>query len=108
MTVELALHDHLRATLALGLEQHGVHIDLSLHAGCLGLGHRRPADFVSFQGDSSVEGYILGFEGGHPVAILGKDTAQSRYQDGLTGIGVGPQDHYCIGGHRIVLVSDRY
>ena len=45
------------------------------------------------RGDEGVEGHVLGFEGGHPVAVLAEDPAQPRRQQALARVGGGALNH---------------
>ena len=58
----LALHDHLRACLALGLQQHRVHVHRWWHAGRHRLHRLRPPDLAAIDCNSRVVRHVLRLE----------------------------------------------
>ena len=89
----LAVHDDLTAHIAAGLEEDGVHPDIRLDAGCLGLHHLRPAHFQPIAGDEAVQRHVLALEGGHAVAVLRKNAAERRAQQAFARAAHRALDH---------------
>ena len=94
----LAVHDHLTAHIAAGLEQDGVHPHIRLHACSLCLHHLSTAHLCTVAGDEAVQGHVLAFERGHAVAILRKDAAQRRAQQAFARTAHGALHHnaFCL------------
>ena len=94
----LAVHDHLTAHIAAGLEQDGVHAHIRLHACSLCLHHLSTAHLCTVAGDEAVQGHVLAFERGHAVAILRKDAAQRRAQQAFARTAHGALHHnaFCL------------
>ena len=92
-----AVDDHLRAHMAGGLEQDGVHPHVGGHPRRLGLHHLSPAHLEAVGGDGGVEGHVLGFEGGHLIAVLLKYPAESGHQEAFARVGHGSlyHDYFC-------------
>ena len=89
----LAVHDDLTSHIAAGLEEDGVHPDIRLDAGCLGLHHLRPAHFKPVAGDEAVQRHVLALEGGHAVAVLCKNAAERRAQQAFARAAHRALDH---------------
>ena len=65
----LALHDDLTAHIALGLEQHRVHMHAWLQPACQCLKRLRSSDFPTIGGDGSIVGHILWLERRDLIAL---------------------------------------
>ena len=77
---DLAVHDHLTARIAAGLEQHRVHAHIRLDAGGLGLHILRPAHFQPILRYGAVQRHVLAFKRCSTQAVLCKNAAQRRAQ----------------------------
>ena len=88
-----ALHHHLGAVLALGLEQDRVHVDAGFDAGGTGLQRLGAADLAPVARDRGVVGHVLRLEGAHlePARRIG--AAQARDEQGLADVGAGALKH---------------
>ena len=62
----LAQQHHLRAHVAGGLEQDGIHVHVGRDAGGLGLYDLGPSHLQTLGSDPGVVGHVLGLEGRHP------------------------------------------
>ena len=62
---DAALHDHLRADLALGLQQHRVHVHAGRHACRPRLQRLRAADLAAIGRDGGVVRHVLRLERPH-------------------------------------------
>ena len=92
---DLAPHNDLGSGICGGLEQDRVHPDIRLDPGGFRLHDLGPPHLQPIGCDVGVEGHILGFERGDPVAVLPEDPAQTGRQQALARIGHGPLDHDC-------------
>jgi hypothetical protein len=88
-----ALHDDLRADLALRLQQHGVHVDAGRHAGGAGLQRLGAADLAAIRGDGGVVGHVLRLERQHAQAATQAGAGQPRDEQGLADAGPGALQH---------------
>ena len=97
----LAMDDDLAAHVAAGLEEDGVHPHIGLDACGLSLHHLGAAHFQAVPGDEAVERHILAFEGGHAVAVLGKNAAERCAQQAFARAAHGALHHDALGfAHR--------
>ena len=101
----LAVDNDLRALVTGGLEQDRVHPHIRFPVGSLRLHHLSPAHFKAVAGDKGIEGHVLGFEGGYPVAVLGKYPAQPGSQPAFPRVGHGALYHNGFCHIRILPVS---
>ena len=100
-----ALHHHLRAVLALGLEQHRVHVDVGLDPGGAGLQRLGAADLAPVARDGGVVGHVLGLEGADRVSTVGERSQKSGGQHRLADIRAGPLQHDRPCGHQYSMPS---
>ena len=88
-----ALHHHLGAVLAFGLEQHRVHVRAGLDAGGTRLQRLGAADLAAVRRDGCVVRHVLRLEGAHPEAARGIGAAEPGHQQGFPHIGAGALEH---------------
>ncbi len=94
-----AMDDHLGAGIAVGLEQHRVHVCMRLQAAGLGLHCLGPADFTAVGGHRAVQRHVLRLERHHANALAQQPAAQRGHQRAFAGVGGGALHHE--GGHAI-------
>ena len=82
----LAVHDHLTAAVAGGLEEHRIHPHVRLQPRRLRLRNLCPTHLESIAGDEGIERHILGFEWRTGVAVLTENAAQRRHKKALPGV----------------------
>ena len=94
------VHHDLGAPVALGLEQHRVHVDAGCEPRRARLQCLRPPDLAAARTGGGVVRHVLGLEGGDCDPAPAGDPAQARHHDGLAGVGAGPLDHQRPASHR--------
>jgi len=77
MKAGAAANDYLTASIALGLQQDGVHVDRRLEATSLGLNRLRPPYFPSIDTDRRIVRHVLRLERSDPNAGVRKESAQT-------------------------------
>ena len=82
-----AMDDHLGAGVAVGLEQHWVHVGVRRQVGGLGLHRLGAADFAAFGRYRTVERHVLRFERHHRHALAHQPATQRGDQGAFAGIG---------------------
>ena len=95
----LALHDHLRADLALRLQQHRVHVDARRHAGRARLQRLRAADLAAVDRDRGVVRHVLRLERPHAQPAFGVGAREPRDHQRLADVGAGALEHDRARGH---------
>ena len=81
------MNDHLGAGIAVGFEQHRVHVGVRFEIGGLGLHRLSATDLATVGGHRAVEGHVLRLER-HDADALTRDPAtQRRHQRAFTGVG---------------------
>ncbi|MNL06427.1 hypothetical protein D3C87_1270620 [compost metagenome] len=98
-----AMDDHLSARIAVGLEQHRVHVGMRLEERRLSLHGLRATDFASVGRHRTVERHVLRLERHHADTLTRDPAAQRRHQGTFTGIGGGALHHQR--GHGCSLVN---
>ena len=103
-----ALHDDLRAGLALRLEQHRVHVDAGRHPRGARLQRLRPADLAAVGGHRRVVRHVLRLERPHVEAAIGEGARQPGHDQRLADIRAGALEHDGAGGHapRVPVAGD--
>ncbi|MNN46735.1 hypothetical protein D3C81_1611270 [compost metagenome] len=92
-----AVDDHLGADVAVGLEQHRVHVGVRRQIGGLGLHRLGAADLAAIGGHRRIERHVLRLERRHRHALARQPAAQRGHQGALAGVGGGALHHQ--GGH---------
>ncbi len=82
----LALHDDLRADLALRLEQDRVHVDARRRETGAGLQRLRPADLAAVLRHCGVVRHVLRLEGQHAQAAPRIGAAKARDEQALADV----------------------
>jgi hypothetical protein len=95
----LALHDHLRAGVGLGFEQHRIHVHARRHARGPRLHRLRPADFAAIDSYCRVVGHVLGFERSDPQPASHQCARQPGNDGRFTGVRSGALNHQCRRSH---------
>ncbi len=95
----LPLHDHLRADIGLGLEEHGVHIDERLEPRRPRLKRLRAADLATIGGHGGVVRHILRLERRNPEAAPHIGPRQPRDDKRFADVRARALDHDRL-GHR--------
>ena len=90
---DAALHHNLRADLALGLQQHRIHVDAGGNAGRARLQRLGAADLAAIRRDGGIVRHVLRLEGPDLQTLAREDPAQARHQKRLAHIGAGALDH---------------
>ncbi len=88
-----AMDDHLGAGVAVGFEQHRVHVGVRRQATGLGLHRLGPADLAAVGGHGAVERHVLRLERHHADALAQQPAAQGSHQGALAGVGGGALHH---------------
>ncbi|MCY1173601.1 hypothetical protein D9M73_137670 [compost metagenome] len=88
-----AVDDDLSAGVAIGLEQHRVHVGVRRQSSGLGLNRLSPADLAAVGGHGTVERHVLRLERHHRHALAQQPAAQRGHQGALAGIGGGALHH---------------
>ena len=88
-----AMDDHLGAGIAVGLEQHRVHVGVRFKVGGLGLHRLRATDFATVGGHGTVERHVLWLERHDADALTRDPAAQRRHQRAFTGVRSGALHH---------------
>ncbi|MNE39750.1 hypothetical protein D3C80_1337170 [compost metagenome] len=88
-----AMDDYLGPGVAVGLEQHRVHVCVRRQAGCLGLNRLGSADLATVGGHRTVERHVLRFERHHADTLTGDPAAQRGYQRTFTSVRGGALHH---------------
>ena len=88
-----AMDDHLGADVAVGLQEHRIHVGVRRKVRRLRLYRLSPADFAAICSHRAVERHVLRFErhDGNPLAC--QPAAQRRHQRALAGVGGGALHH---------------
>ena len=104
----LALHDDLRADLALRLQQHRVHVDARRHPRGARLQRLRPADLAAVGGHRRIVRHVLRLERPHVQAAIGEGARQPGHDQRLADIRAGALEHDGAGGHAagVAVASD--
>ena len=97
---DLALHHDLRADIALGLQQHRVHVHAERHARGARLQRLGAADLAAVGGDRGVVRHVLRLERAHTKAAAREGARQSRDQQRLADVRARALDHDGAGGHQ--------
>ena len=97
--MDAALDDDLGAGVALGLEEHRVHVDGRGDAGGAGLQRLGAADLAAVGGDGGVVGHVLRLEGADAEAAVGEGAGEAGDDEGLADVGAGALEHQAEGGH---------
>ena len=87
------VNDHLRAGVAVGLEQHRVHVGVRRQPGSLRLHSLRATDFAALGRHRAVERHVLRLERHHAHALTGQPAAQRCHQCTFARIGRGALHH---------------
>ena len=87
------LHDHLRAGLALRLQQHGVHVHARRDAGGTRLQRLRAADLAAIRRDRGVVRHVLRLERHDAHAAPDQEARQTGDQRRLADVGAGALEH---------------
>ncbi len=87
------MNDHLGAGVAVGLEQHRVHVGMRWQPGGLGLHRLGAADLAAVGGYRAVERHVLRLERRHRHALARQPAAQRGHQGALAGVGGGALHH---------------
>ncbi|MNP38435.1 hypothetical protein D3C76_1319470 [compost metagenome] len=95
------MDDDLGTGVAVGLEQHRVHVGMRRKAGSLGLHRLGPANFATVGGDCAVERHVLWLEWHHAHTLACQPATQGGHQGALARIGGGALHHQ--GGHGVSL-----
>jgi hypothetical protein len=85
-------HD-LRGAIALGFEQHGIHVDRDGHARRRGLHRLRAANFSAVIGHCGVVRHVLRFEWRNAVSSAREEAAKRGDERRLPGVGRGSLHH---------------
>ena len=96
----LALHDHLRADLALGFQQHRVHMHRGLDRGGERLQRLRSADLAAIFGNGGVVRHVLRLERPDDEPALHQRTAKPRDEQRLADARPRALQHEGAGGHQ--------
>ncbi|MNJ28971.1 hypothetical protein D3C77_235270 [compost metagenome] len=88
-----AMDDDLSAGVAIGLEQHRVHVGVRRQPSGLSLNRLGPADLAAVLGHGTVERHVLRLERHHRHALAQQPAAQRGHQGALAGIGGGALHH---------------
>ena len=96
----LALHHDLRADIALGLQQHGVHVHARRHPRGARLQRLGAADLAAVGGDRGIVRHVLRLERAHAKAAAREGAGQSRDDQRLADIRARALDHEDAGGHQ--------
>ena len=97
---DLALHDDLRADLALGLQQHRIHVHAGRHPRGARLQRLGAADLAAVGRDGGIVRHVLRLEGPHAQAAPREDAGESRHQQRLADVRARALDHDGAGGHQ--------
>jgi hypothetical protein len=95
----VALDDDLGAGIAVGLEQHRVHVAVRREAAGLRLHRLGAADFAAVHGHGAVERHVLRLERRHTETAPGKDAADARHQRALAGVRGAALNHQYFAAH---------
>ncbi|MNE48302.1 hypothetical protein D3C80_1427570 [compost metagenome] len=85
--------NHLGAGVAVGLEQHRVHVGVWRQSGCLRLHGLGPTDLAAIGSHCTVERHVLRFERHYRHALAQQPAAQRGHQCAFSGIGGGALHH---------------
>ncbi|RMS04581.1 hypothetical protein ALP75_204956 [Pseudomonas syringae pv. actinidiae] len=88
-----AMNNDLCAGVAVGLEQHRVHVGVRRQEARLGLHGLRPTDLAAVRRHRAVERHVLRLERHDFYALAGQPAAQCRHQGTFTGVGGGALYH---------------
>ena len=94
-----ALHDDLRADLALRLQKHRVHVDGRGDAAGAGLERLRPADLAPVRGDRGVVRHVLRLERPDREPAAGENAAEPGDDQRLADVRARALEHQRPGGH---------
>ncbi|MNN61327.1 hypothetical protein D3C81_1765550 [compost metagenome] len=87
------VNNHLRAGVAVRLEQHRVHVGVWFKISRLGLHRLRTTDLATVGGHRTVECHVLRFERHHADTLTGDPAAQRGYQRTFTSVRGGALHH---------------
>ena len=90
---DLALHHHLRADLALGLQQHRVHVHAERHPRGTRVQGLGAADLAAICGNGSVVRHVLRLEGAHAQAAACEGAGKTGHHHRLADIRARALDH---------------
>ncbi len=93
-----AADHHLASRLAVGLEQHRIHIDGGLQSARLSL-RRLGAANLTAGADGGVVRHVLRLEGCDPDSGAQEGPAQCGHHHALARVRRGPHDHQALGAH---------
>jgi len=85
--------DHLGAGVAVGFEQHRVHVGMGFKVGGLGLHGLRATDLATVRRHRAVERHVLRLERHDTYALAHHPATQRRHQRAFAGIGRGALHH---------------
>ncbi|MNN45515.1 hypothetical protein D3C81_1598540 [compost metagenome] len=97
------MDDHLRASVAVRLEQHRVHVGVRFEMSGLRLHRLRATNLTAISGHGTVERHVLRLERYDRNALTSCPAAQRRHQCAFAGVGSGALHHQ--GGHGWSLVK---
>ncbi len=89
----LPVHDHLRTSIAVGLEQYRIEIGLRIQPACLCLQCLRAADFATVHRHCRIQRHVLRLEWRHRNALAMQPPAQRGHQRALARIGGAALHH---------------
>ena len=89
----LAVHDDLRRSVGLGLEQHRIHVNARWHPSGKRLQRLCAANFAAVRGDRSVVRHVLRLEGHHPQAAAYEKTRETGDDRRFARVRSGRLDH---------------
>ena len=78
-------HDDLRADIALGLQQHRIHVPAGRDTAGPRLQRLRPADLAAIRGDRRIVRHVLRLERQHFDAARGKGPGEARHDQKRRG-----------------------
>ncbi|MNV95784.1 hypothetical protein D3C71_1907190 [compost metagenome] len=87
------MDDHLGTGVAVGLEQHRVHVGVRCQPAGLGLYRLGTADLATVGGYRAVEGHVLRLERHHADPLAQQPAAQRGDQRTFASIGSGALHH---------------
>ena len=97
---DLALHDDLRADVALGLQQHGVHVHAGRHARGARLQRLGAADLAAVGRHRGIVRHVLRLERPHFQAAPREDAGKACHHHRLADVRARALDHEDAGGHQ--------
>ncbi|MNL24832.1 hypothetical protein D3C87_1462830 [compost metagenome] len=87
------MNDHLGTGIAVGFEQHRVHVGVRFKVGRLGLHRLRATDLAAIGGHGAVERHVLRLERHDADALPGDPATERRHQRAFTGVRRGALHH---------------